>query len=332
MLGRGVNDVLRTEPDPRRPWGDVLPLLLEADLRLANLECAITEARKEWDRTFKPFHFRADPPAVKFLTAAHLDGVALANNHILDYEARGLIDTLDNLDRARIGWAGAGRDSDEARRPAIFDAGGLRVALVSITDNEPEFAAGPGRPGAHFLPVSLERDVLAELEEDLERAHDRADLVVLSNHWGPNFVERPSQLFRDFAHAAVDRGADVYFGHSAHLVQGVELYRGRPVLYDTGDFLDDYAVDPELRNDASCLFRLHFQGCELAGLELVPVTLSYAAVGLATGDLQEWILRRLQRLSAELETKLERRDGRLWLPGSLEAPVHGSLPSEPAPG
>jgi poly-gamma-glutamate capsule biosynthesis protein CapA/YwtB (metallophosphatase superfamily) len=137
--------------------------------------------------------------------------------------------------------------------------------------------------------------------------------VVFSNHWGPNMVRRPPEAFRLFARAVVDRGADVYYGHSAHVFQGVEVYSGRPILYDTGDFIDDYAVDPDLRNDRSFLFRLSTEDGELRRLELFPVVLPYARVELAAGEEREVILGIMQDLSAEMGTTFERREDRLVL-------------------
>ncbi len=313
MLGRGVDAALR-DMTPGEPWGDLLPIFHEADLRVVNLECAITSHRRPWTRTPKVFHFRADPPAVAVLAAARIDAVSLANNHTLDFEEEGLLDTLAHLDAAGIRHAGAGRDLEEARAPALLEAGGTRVALVAATDNEPDFAAGPGRAGTSYLPVSLDPVVLESAAAMLGAARDAgARVVVFSNHWGPNMVERPSPVFRAFARAVIDRGADVYYGHSAHLVQGIEVYRGRPILYDTGDFLDDYAVDPVLRNDRSCLFRLTIEGDRVRGLDLVPVVLSYARVWRARGVAREAILERVRRLSAELGTSLTPRDGHLEL-------------------
>lgn len=314
MLGRGVDAALRAMT-PEEPWGDLLPLFQAADLRVVNLECAITAHRRPWTRTPKVFHFGAHPSAVAVLAAARIDAVSLANNHTLDFEEAGLLDTLAYLDAAGIRHAGAGRDLEAARRPALLDAGDVRVALVAVTDNEPDFEAGPDRPGTSYLPVSLDPIVLESVEVMVGAARDAgARVVVFSNHWGPNMVERPSDLFRAFAQAVIDRGADVYYGHSAHLVQGIEVYRGRPILYDTGDFLDDYAVDPVLRNDRSCLFRLAVERGGVVGLDIVPVALSYARVERAQGDEREAILDRVTRLSAELGTSLVPRDGRLELP------------------
>jgi poly-gamma-glutamate capsule biosynthesis protein CapA/YwtB (metallophosphatase superfamily) len=310
MLGRGVNETLRAVR-PAEPWGDVLPLLLSADLRLINLECAITVQRRPWSRTPKVFHFRADPLAVEVLKAARVNACSLANNHTLDFEEKGLLDTLEHLEAAGIRYAGAGRNLEEAARPVLLEGG---LAVVAFTDNEPPFAAGPGRPGTNYLPVSTEPEVLRRVEEAIGAARDAgARTVVFSNHWGPNMVRRPPEAFRLFARAVVDRGADVYYGHSAHVFQGVEVYSGRPILYDTGDFIDDYAVDPDLRNDRSFLFRLSTEDGELRRLELFPVVLPYARVELAAGEEREVILGIMQDLSAEMGTTFERREDRLVL-------------------
>ncbi|HEV3477420.1 MAG TPA: CapA family protein [Rubrobacteraceae bacterium] len=310
MLGRGVNEKLHAVR-PEEPWGDVLPLLESADLRIINLECAITEHKRPWSRTPKVFHFRADPLAVEVLMAASVDACSLANNHTLDFEERGLLDTLRHLEAAGIRCAGAGRNLEEAARPVLLEGG---VGIVAFTDNEPPFAARQDRPGTNYLPVSTAPEVLHQVEEAIEAARDRgAKTVVLSNHWGPNMVERPRETFRRFARAAIDRGVDVYFGHSAHVFQGVEIYRGKPILYDTGDFIDDYAVDPRLRNDRSFLFRVSLEGGDLGRLELFPVSLPYSRVELARGTEREAILDRMLDLSAEMGTTFDRREDRLVL-------------------
>jgi poly-gamma-glutamate capsule biosynthesis protein CapA/YwtB (metallophosphatase superfamily) len=314
MLGRGVNEALRTI-NPEQPWGDVLPLLNSADLRIVNLECAITDHEQPWARTPKVFHFRADPCAVQVLRVARIDGCSLANNHTLDFEEQGLLDTMKHLEAAGIPYAGAGGNLEEAARPILLDAGPDHVvALLAFTDNEPPFAAGPERPGTNYLPVSLEPEVLDRVEAAVTAAREAgADTVIFSNHWGPNMVLRPPTLFRRFAHAVVDRGADLYYGHSAHIFQGVEVYRGKPILYDTGDFIDDYAVDEQLRNDQSFLFKLSLEGDEFRRLELFPVTLSYVRVALAIGTEREVIMDRMVLLSQELGTAFVRLEDRLVL-------------------
>jgi poly-gamma-glutamate capsule biosynthesis protein CapA/YwtB (metallophosphatase superfamily) len=314
MLGRLVNDRLK-DMQPEEVWGDVLPHLAQADLRIVNLECALTTHLQQWTRTEKMFHFRADPEAVRVLQVAHIEACSLANNHTLDYEEQGLLDTLRVLDSSGIRRAGAGANAEEAATPAIIEVQGAspcRVALLSYTDNEPDFAATAKHPGTNYLEVSLDEATMARIANNFAQARAQgADLVVFSNHWGANFVERPSAEFRSFARRVIELGADVYHGHSAHICQGIEIYRGKPILYDTGNFIDDYAVHPLLRNDRSCLFKLMFEHAKLRRIELLPVSLSVAHVALARGKEFEAISAHMEMLCAEFGTRLMRRDGRL---------------------
>jgi len=314
MLGRLVNDRLKTM-QTEVVWGDVLPHLAQADLRIINLECALTTHLQPWTRSEKMFHFRADPEAVRVLQGARIDACALANNHILDYEEQGLRDTLSVLNKAGIRHAGAGANATEAAAPAMLEVHGAlpcRVALLSYTDNEPDFAADAMHPGTNYLEVSLDEATLARIADSITQARARgADLVVFSNHWGANFVERPSPEFRSFARRVIELGADIYHGHSAHICQGIEIHQGKPILYDTGNFIDDYAVHPLLRNDRSCLFNVMFEQGKLFRIELLPVSLSVAHVALAHGKEFDAICAHMEMLCAEFGTRLLRSDDRL---------------------
>ena len=307
MLGRGVNALIPFR-SPEWFWGDVLPLLRSADAVFANLECAITTHRARWSKTPKVFYFRADPQAVEVLRAGNVRCVSLANNHTLDYDVPGLLDTLRYLDEAGIAYAGAGRTLQEAESPAILEVGGLRIGVVSATDNEPPFAAGPDRPGTNYLEIRTDPATLERVAGWIARARlAGAQLVVLSLHWGPNMVLIPPPSFRAFARAVTDLGVDVLHGHSAHVFQGVERRDRRLVLYDTGDFLDDYAVDPELRNDWSFVFCVDVRPeATLERLRMVPVRLRYARVDLARGAEWEAICARMEELCRMFDTPVVR--------------------------
>lgn len=310
MLGRAVSRRVSTQGS-LAVWGNILPTLWSADLVLVNLECALTRGASEWhDGKRKAFYFRADPQAVRVLTAAGIDVVSLANNHVLDFETQGLRETITALDRAGIAHAGAGLDRTAALRPALANANGLRVALVACADHPREWEATEWRPGINLISVGSETD-LERLASSIESAREGADLVVLSLHWGPNMRERPSAEFRSFAAAAVDAGADVVWGHSAHVVQGVEFHRGRPILYDTGELVDDYAVDSDLRNDLGALFLLHVRGTAVDEVALLPLRIADMRVARAVGEDRTWFVERITSLSAELGTTIEASDGRL---------------------
>lgn len=308
MLGRGVAAEIEQRP-PASFWGDALPLLRQADLVVAGLECAITTYSVPWTRTPKVFHFRAPPAAVEVLRAAEIGLVALANNHTLDFEVAGLLDTIAFLDAAGIAHAGAGRNLTAARRPAIVEAAGVRVGMVAFTDNEPGWAAGPDQAGTNYLEIRPTSPTLQVVAQAAADARDQgAQVVILSLHWGPNMRVRPPRHFRQFARAALEQGVDLLYGHSAHIFQGVEVAQGKPILYDTGDFLDDYVVDPMLRNDQSLIFFADVDAQGVRELWLVPVRLGFAVVNRAGGADLEAICARMRDLSAELGTTVERRD------------------------
>lgn len=302
MLGRGVNEVILHKP-PESFWGNVLPILQGADGAIANLECAITQNTQQSLRTPKVFHFRADPPTIDVLRVANIQCVSLANNHSLDFEDQGLLDTLHYLDTAGIHRAGAGRNLDEAVAPAIVDIAGFKVGFIALTDNEPHFAASSDRPGTNYLKVDSEPITLAPIQEAVKQLRrSGASLVVLSAHLGPNMVTSPSPQFRKFARAALDSGVDLFYGHSAHVFQGVECYGHGLILYDTGDFLDDYAVDPDLRNDWSFVFLVDVNSEGMRQLRMVPVRLNYAQVNLAEGEEFEAIREEMRSRCAPFNT------------------------------
>jgi poly-gamma-glutamate synthesis protein (capsule biosynthesis protein) len=304
MLGRGVSRKLGHQP-PGWFWGDSLPILHQADAVIANLESPITTSADRWRRSWKFFHFKADPEAVRILTAGNVRFLCLANNHVLDYGERGLLDTLAMLDQAGIHYAGAGRNLAEASASRMLDLPRLKVGLVAATDNTPEFAATPDTPGTNYLEFgsgSLGLDWIERSVSDLRRAG--AALIVLSVHWGPNMRIAPSRDFRRFAHAAIERGVDVLHGHSAHVVQAIERHGRGVILYDTGNFIDDYWKFPFRRTTWSFIFNLIIEDGSPARLQLVPILIHASPLGVATGEIFQAITQNMRSLCAEFGTRI----------------------------
>lgn len=300
MLGRLVNEVI-AHRGYAYPWGDMLPALRSADLLCINLECALTRVTERWrGDPGKPFFFRAEPEVVETLRIAGVKFASLANNHIMDFGTAGLLETGDVLDQAGIAHAGAGTDSAAASAPAILHIRGWRVAVVAFADYPEAWCATDGAPGMCFTPVSPDASDFAAVERAIAAARAAADLVIFSIHWGPNMRLRPPPDFQDFAHHVLEAGADIFWGHSAHVLQGIELVDGKPILYDTGDFVDDYAVDPELRNDFSALFLLRCAPPAVERIGIVPALIEDMHVSRATGTIRSAIVQRLGDLSAEL--------------------------------
>jgi poly-gamma-glutamate capsule biosynthesis protein CapA/YwtB (metallophosphatase superfamily) len=281
----------------------MLPRLRAPDLLLVNLECALTASSRPWhDGDYKAFYFRAEPSVVETLRLAGVRLASLANNHALDYGQPGLVETLRVLDAAGIARAGAGATLGEARAPVVLDAQGVRIGLVAFSDHPFAWRAESGAPGMNYTPVSLVPEDFSLVRDAVAAARAASDLVVFCIHWGPNMRLRPTQDFRAFARSVVDAGADVFWGHSAHVVQGIEVYRERLILYDTGDFMDDYTVDEALRNDLSALFLVRIAKARVQRLDLVPVRIDRMQVNEAQGRDCDWFLRRTADLSAEFGT------------------------------
>lgn len=313
MLGRGVNSYLRRE-GPAYPWGNTLPILRGGDLTITNLECVIAAGGRPWSRWAKVFHFRADPIGIKSLEMAGIDCVTLANNHVLDFELEALKEMLGLLDQSKIKHAGAGLNAKEAIRPALLELSNLKLGVVAFTDNEPGWAATANTAGTNYVEISVTEQSLKSVREGINQSREAgADLVIFSIHWGPNMTERPSPLFQEFAHAVIDAGADTFHGHSAHLFQGIEAYRGKPIIYDAGNFVDDYAVDPVLRNDRGLIYRLLVNDRRVEQIELLPVFISKCQVNVATGPDRDAIIQRIRRLSSEMGAAVQTSDERLWI-------------------
>jgi poly-gamma-glutamate capsule biosynthesis protein CapA/YwtB (metallophosphatase superfamily) len=307
MLGRGVARTLATTPPPALVAPEVRDALGEADLVVLNLECCISEQGRRWDAPGKPFFFRAPPQAVELLVLLGVDCVTLANNHALDYGVDALADTLDHLTKAGIAAVGAGTDLEQARRPAILAAGGLRVAVVGVTDHPADFAAGPDRPGVAY--ADLARQAPDWLLQAVREVDASVEATLVTPHWGPNMTTSPVRHVRHAAARLVEVGATLVAGHSAHVPHGV----AGSVLYDLGDFLDDYQVDPRLRNDLGLLFLVTLDARGPIRLEALPLKLEYCHTRLAAGQDAAWMRRRFRTACAALGTTVEETADRLTI-------------------
>jgi poly-gamma-glutamate capsule biosynthesis protein CapA/YwtB (metallophosphatase superfamily) len=292
MLGRGVAKELgRRRPDSLVDAA-IAELTRAADLFVLNLECCISERGEPVPD--KVFTFRAPPAAIETLRHLGVGCVTLANNHALDYGPDAFLDTLALLREAGIAYAGAGADADEAHSPVTVRG----LPIVAFADHEPAFAAGPDRPGIAFADI---RDGLP----DWVRNGTRDALVC--PHWGPNMEPAPLPYVRETARELREAGAALVAGTSAHVFQGVE----RNVLYDLGDFLDDYARNARLRNDLGLLFLVELEPDGPRRIEAVQLKLEYAFTRLARGEEAGWIRDRFREACAQLGTEVRAEDGRL---------------------
>jgi poly-gamma-glutamate capsule biosynthesis protein CapA/YwtB (metallophosphatase superfamily) len=304
MLGRGVAERLAEVPPQSLFAPEVVDTAREADLFVLNLECCISERGAPWPDPGKPFYFRAPPAAIETLAHLGVDCVTLANNHALDFGEEALLDTIELLDAAGIAHVGAGPDVATARSPAVLESDGFRLAVLGAADHPEDFAAEDGRPGIAFAEL---RDGAASwLGEAIRSSGTDSDAVLITPHWGPNMTPEPMPHVRRAAKTLTDAGATLVAGHSAHVFQGV----APPVLFDLGDFIDDYAVDPFLRNDLGLLFLVDVDAAGARRLEAVPLRLDFCHTSLAEGDDRAWILRRFREACEAFGVEVAERRGR----------------------
>ena len=297
MIGRLVNETITTN-GYLYPWGNTLSLLQQTDLRIINLETTLTTHTQI---NPKVFNFKALPDRVKTLQAAHIDVANLANNHSLDFKETGLAETIATLDAADIHHVGAGMNREQACAPTIITKNNIKIGIIGYTDNEPTWKAATNKPGINYIEIGNSAD-LETIKKQIAALRNVVDIVIMTIHWGPNMQQRPSQQFVQFAHTMIDAGIDIMQGHSSHVFQGIEVYKNKVIVYDTGDFIDDYAVNPILRNDQSLFFAVTIAKNGPQSITLTPVVISNMQVNIADGFEKQEIMERIQMLSQEFDT------------------------------
>jgi poly-gamma-glutamate synthesis protein (capsule biosynthesis protein) len=280
-------------------WGDALSVWEKAapDLRFINLETSITQSDDYWPD--KDIHYRMNPKNLPCLQAASLHCCCLANNHVLDWGYAGLRETLETLQRGKIKTAGAGLTQQEAEAPATFEVEGkgrvLIFSMASVSSGIPwDWAATPDKPGINLLP-DLQANTAEHLAQQIQLFKRPGDLAIASIHWGGNWGYNIPHSQREFAHQLLDRaGFDLIYGHSSHHVKGIEVYRGKLILYGCGDFLDDYeGIEgyESYRDDLGLIYLadLELGTGKLVSLRLVPMQIRQFRPFRASRPDAQWL-------------------------------------------
>lgn len=246
--------------------GAMRDLISSADLALANMEESAPDRY-----TFHPTgtSFTGDPALLAGVARAGIDVVSAASTHIGDGGKVGILQTLRSLDRYGIAHFGAGKNLAEARKPAIFEMGGVKVAILGYDSISAKwYAATPTTTGsAPLIAAYVKADVAAA-----RRAG--AAVVIVFPHWGIEYTSGPSAYQQRIAHLMIDAGADIVIGNHPHWVQAMEVYKGRPIWYALGNFTFDQSwSEPTLEG---ITLELTFRGGTLAQARINPHVLVLA--------------------------------------------------------
>jgi len=214
---------------------DLLGLMRGADILMVNNEFAFSDRGSPLPT--KMYTFRAATRNVYMLHDMGVDIVSTANNHIYDYGTDAFLDTLDTLAGAGIQQVGAGRDIAEAMQAQYFHAGGMKIAFLAANDVERPWVpeAAEDRPGT-LRPFGEGDEANEHLLEAIANARQNADWVIVYLHWGIQYVTTPQQRQVNLARELIDAGVDILIGAHPHVLQGIEFYNERPIVYSLGDF------------------------------------------------------------------------------------------------
>ncbi|MFZ5987404.1 MAG: CapA family protein [Bacillota bacterium] len=318
LLGRGVGSRVKKENrDFTYPFLEVADILKKGDVVFGNLEEPITSSTRSLTgiRQGGKYVLKNDIEAMDGIIYAGFNLFSLANNHILDYYEQGLFDTMAILDKHGIAYSGAGKNMEEARKPAIIEKKGLKIGLLSYTDmaevvykgNPPlKFIAGKDKTGVAPRPIEFNDFI----KTDINKLRDKVDILIVSLHWGQedSFDVLSSQ--KEFAHKLIDNGVDIILGHHPHQFQGIEIYNGKPIFYSLGNFIFDQN-DPE--NQESFIITMNYKDKKLTSIEGIPVrTIDKKQVVPQKGEGAKAILERELNLCKELGTEFYIKDDRLY--------------------
>ncbi len=241
----GVGDLLIRDPEPDYLFDSTREVFQSADIRFGNCE--------------QPYAWRYPEMAAAFKRNCGFEVMNFANNHILDHGAEVFLNTIAQLKAAGIEVIGAGATIKEARSPAIIEKEGVRIAFLGYNSIQvPSYQATGARPGcaplkAHTAYQQLfeeapgtparvrtfaDDDDLAAVLADIAAVKEKADLVIVSLHWGPLLKSSHISDFQPVAaHAIIDAGADLILGHHPHTNKGVEVYKGKVIFYSINHFI-----------------------------------------------------------------------------------------------
>jgi len=256
----GETEYLLCANQPEKVFSDLLPYIIESQLAIVNLECPLTHSQTPIIKSGP--HLQAAPACAEGIRSGGFDVVTLANNHILDMGERGLFDTLSTCHAAGLKTVGAGKNLEEATQPLIVDIRGLKVAILAFTEHEFSIASSHKAGAWPLDPI----DNYWQIQE----AKKRANFVLVLLHGGNEYYPLPSPRVCKTCRKFVDWGASAVISHHTHVPSGVEIYRGVPIVYGTGNFLFDRPSPQPKGWNTGYLVNLKVQANAQTDIQLIP--------------------------------------------------------------
>ena len=256
-----------------------------ADLSIVNLENPLT--RSTLNNTNQQQKSTVNPSYVKALTSGGVDIVNLANDHTLGYEQKGLLETIETLKDAGIHSLGAGKTKEEARRPKIIEVKGQKIAYLNYYDTDIQ----PTDPSVNVNSRNKDR-----ISSDIQNLREQVDWIIVNYHWGVELSEYPGDWQIDMARMTIDQGADLVVGHHPKVLQGAEIYQGRPIVYSLGNFIFGDTSKKESDYETAVL-KVSLKPGKMK-VELLPVVVSKYQPQIVKGEKGKEILKHIAQISS----------------------------------
>lgn len=294
MLGREVD--ARMDKNGRDyPFLETTDTLISADLTFGNLEAPFSENDSNHDSG--SMNLTAETASVEGLKNAGFDILGLATNHFDNAGTAGELLTIQLLTDNNIKYCGAGKDDIEAHTPAIIDVKGQKVAFLAYNDRDVASATGfasTDRPGT--APMNIEA-----MQADIANAKTKSDMIIVSMHSGTEYTPNPNARQIEFAHSAIDAGADLIIGHHPHVVQATENYKDKMIFYSLGNFVFDQPWSTETKQ--GIMVKFQFKGKDLTKYDIMPIKIGDWAQPniLPAGDEYNSIMDRINVASEKLK-------------------------------
>lgn len=294
-------------------WGDALKIWkkMAPAAKIINLETSITTNNKPW--AGKGINYRMHPKNVEVLKTAGIDFCSLANNHTLDWERAGLLETINTLEKSGIAFAGAGVNDIETAKPAILPLTKGKIIVLAYgakSSGIPKsWEAQENLPGLNMLPETVDFAV-ALIKSAVEKIKQKNDIVLVSLHWGRNWGYDIPLPHQKLAHELIDKaGVDLIYGHSSHHPMGLEVYQKKLIIYGAGDFINDYegiGGYNQFRGELSLMYFpvVNLENGELISLKMFPMETKNFKINHASKPDALWLKSVLDREGIALETEV----------------------------
>ena len=274
------------------PFKYIKDYLFSADIVFSNLEAPFCNKGEPYPKNFV---FKVPERHVNVLKAGNINMVSLANNHILDYGMSCLESTVQLLRKEKVYFAGAGTNFGNAHKPAIFEINNIKFAFFAYSMTLPKYFFATDSTGGTAYP---KRKIL---KDSISYYNNKVDYIIVSFHWGQELTELPKEYQQNYAHLAIDYGADLILGHHPHVLQGIEIYKNKLILYSLANF-----VFASYSNKASesILLDLTFSKDIVKNIKVVPINVNNYQVRfqpmVMKGNEKSKVINYLNQISDEL--------------------------------